>query len=284
VNISYKNLFIGIVCLLLLQGCISFNPKHISYQDFGSKPNDTFRIASYNIDWGDSGWPHNNRLETIHAIKIVNADVILFQESSRSWKKILLRELGQQYPYYIFEQVEGRGIAILSKFPITTKKYLTSSSGWYPAWVGEVDTKWGKFSLANFYLIPTILSKDAPKHIKPYSIWEAQSIRTQQINEYFLQLKDDLPLIIAGDFNQDTRGVDDDMFKELGFGKAESYLQEPINTWYWPVGPFYVVDYFDHVYYQTSEFKVVNVQVLQEGASDHFPIVVDFVFMDHHSK
>lgn len=86
-----------------------------------------------------------------------------------------------------------------------------------------------------------------------------------------------------GDFNESHSG--------LYWGKACNWLESDYNmkdainehdpntnTWYWPLKYVTLTAHFDHIFYDTTNFKCLKGKVHQEGASDHFPVVAELVF------
>src|SRR5262245_15014546 len=107
---------ISLVCAFLLCGCAHF--QYTQFSNFQPKTSrQHLRVVTYNLNWGEKGWKKNNRLNTIRAMQATNADIIFFQEFNSDWAKLLLQHMGH-YKYREFcHYYQGRGTAVLSKYP-----------------------------------------------------------------------------------------------------------------------------------------------------------------------
>ena len=81
--------------------------------------------------------------------------------------------------------------------------------------------------------------------------------------------------VIAGDFNEGY-GSATQMLKYNDWYDAFSQHHKNTYTWLWKVGPFSIKQKFDRIFF-SPHFRIINTQVLHEGESDHYPLIVDFV-------
>ncbi len=87
------------------------------------KKGDTMRIATFNIWNSDRGMPWRVQ-QVIGEIKKVDADVICLQEVKEDiYEKIKNEVSGYGYDYYHTLDDEYDGLLIMSKYPISTKRY-----------------------------------------------------------------------------------------------------------------------------------------------------------------
>ncbi len=237
-------------------------------------PSTALRVVTYNINWGHDDDFKSHPSKTIHAIKRLNADILVLQETTEDWEKTLRKNLRAQYPYQDYLQTgNGGGKAILSKFPITRKLRIPSQFSWYPTQLDFIKTPYGIFQVINVHLTPTYLPH-AVNGIKKISSFEAPNRRLQEIAHFFRYIRPGLPTIIAGDFNESDKGFAVAYLHRVGF-KDAMRQNKRFHTWYRTFGPITVKRRIDHVFYN-KDLKAVRVQVLHAGGSDHYPLAVDF--------
>ena len=160
------------------------------------------------------------------------------------------------------------GLAVLSKHPIVDDEVLPAVS-WFPAWRGVVQTRLGPVQVLDVHLRPNF---DDDGSI-PGGILKTPAIRAEEMQMFTAMLDDSLPTLVAGDFNEGGgRAVD--IVKQLGLVSALDRAAVSTPTWRWEGVPFRLR--LDHVFYDDKHLALTSADVLEEGPSDHFPIVARF--------
>ena len=226
------------------------------------------RLMTYNLNYGNP-----EPASACDAIAKADADVVLLQEITSEWKRILEERLGQQYPYSIF-RIHTRaagGLAVLSKLPIRNEELFASPErGWFPAERLVLETGFGILQVLHVHLRPAI---DGGSWIKGFMT--TPPLRRREIESYWKKLARDLPTVIAGDFNEDTTGSALGFLRKGGLSRVETHGP---TTWHYQVhSPKGTSDLLkmdiDHVMI-SSGLQASQAEVIDAGASDHRPVVV----------
>lgn len=266
----------GILLLLMAIVCAACQGKgsNLRFSSLHNHSEDSLRIVSYNINWGKDEDFRSDPIKTTEAIRQLKGDVLLLQETTKTWEKTLRRQFGKTYPYQDYLPTNnGGGKAILSRFPILKKNIIPSAFGWYPCQMDLIKTPIGLIQVINVHLTPTFLPHQI-QGIKRVSPFEAPNRRKQEVFHFLSHIKKNLPTIIGGDFNESDKGFALNYLKQSGF-KDALLKNKSFFTWHRPFGPIVIKRRLDHVFY-TDNLRAFRVQVLFEGGSDHYPLAVDF--------
>lgn len=221
----------------------------------------SLRVMSYNVNFGMAG-----EKSTLAAIADQDADIVLLQETTPAWRRALLRKLDDRYPHVQFyHHRRAGGLAILSRYPFTTE-LIKSPLAMFPAWRSLVDTPIGQLQIFNLHLVPS--RPQEGNWIRGY--FATQSLRVEETNAYLQRLSDDLPTIVAGDFNEDITGKSMTAWQSRGLRSVLG--NEHVPTWRWTFEGRDVSWQLDHILVN-DKIVVDEARVIQAGASDHLPIV-----------
>lgn len=224
------------------------------------------RLMTYNLNYGN--W---NTKATLDAIAKADVDVVLLQEITDDWKKLLETRFKDQYTHQAF-RIHTRsagGLAVLSKLPIKAEDYFTGPQGsWFPAGRLVVEAAFGTLQILNVHLRPV----EGGNWIKGFM--STPPIRKREIEAYWKQLATDMPTVIAGDFNEDPTGLAVGFLE--GEGLARCTTAGP-TTWHYVDPTHKTTDVLkmdiDHVM-TDKRLKASDGQVLDVGGSDHRPVIV----------
>ena len=97
----------------------------------------------------------------------------------------------------------------------------------------------------------------------------------REIERFYAGLKQGVPTIIAGDFNEGDGGSAIEWLEERGLTNALPEFDRGTNTWHWYLGWITLRKRLDHILY-SPELHCHSASVLQAGASDHLPLVAVF--------
>ena len=224
----------------------------------------TFRIATYNLNFGLGGDP-----DGLAAIDQLGADVVLLQESNDAWQAALDHD--GRYPYRRFGAPEGwpaSGLGVLSRFPIEQVDQLPATAGPFFAWRIVVRTPGGPVQVLDVHLRPPI--SDRGSWVVGY--FTTPAVRAREIADRLAVLDPALPAIVAGDFNETLDGRAIGVLRDRGFSDAVGRPGEP--TWHWPLGAIELRQDFDHIF-TDAHFHALASGIVHAGRSDHWPVWAD---------
>lgn len=232
----------------------------------------TLEIATYNVNFGLAGDD-----ATLGAIP--DADVVLLQETSAAWEAQIRAELSERYPHMLFKHCcRAGGLAILSKQPLESIAYIEAPKpGWFPAWIVHAQTPLGKVQLLNVHLRPPV--DDRGSWARGY--FSTPEIRLAEMQAYHESLEEDLPTIIAGDFNEGEGGEVVKFLREGDFETVLTHYAPGADTWRWQTSLGTVSTQLDHIVYDRQSLEPLDARVLEQGRSDHMPILARFRALEH---
>lgn len=225
------------------------------------------RVVSYNVNYGVEG-----DASCVEALRRIDADLVLLQETTAGWETALAAALGDVYPHRAFAPpttyIAG-GLGVLSKRPIERREVMPSPVGWFDAWRVIADTAVGKLQVLLVHLRPPLSDPDA--FLDGY--FSTGRDRRREIEAYAPSLDASLPTIVAGDFNEDEDGDAVAYLEKRGLHSVLPDFQPDQRTWHWFTQVGEVSARLDHVLV-SRDLEAVSARVHEEGASDHFPVDV----------
>jgi endonuclease/exonuclease/phosphatase family metal-dependent hydrolase len=182
---------------LLLLGLLIFSGAgcHHAPRRAETPPQKHLSLLTYNINWGGPG-----SASTAEIIKTSGADIVCLQETTPEWERLLRSELTTEYPFAEFRNSRGRmggGLAFLSKVAAREVAYIPSNTGWFDAWIMQFGTAVGPVQVLNVHLRPPVSDKGS--WIRGY--FTTSKERLNELKRFYSQRLPDIPLIVAGDFN-----------------------------------------------------------------------------------
>jgi endonuclease/exonuclease/phosphatase family metal-dependent hydrolase len=251
------------------------------------------KIISYNI-WDLPLWFVKNRKKRIEdVVKYLissGADIICIQESWHlgTRKEVLYKSFSEAG----YQHASGRdmpmvygnsGLVTFSKFPIRSKHFSK-----FPFMFGAfVELFTGRGILETIIETPAGLLRVFNTHLHMPDAYHDRSIRLRQIRSAFdfIKSREDVPSIIAGDFNEDQiwnapdfmTFFDQLRFRFPLFGKPESHAPtyRPENPYVdmWPNNPDRPKR-FDYIF-------VNGIEKLGLKEISHQPLYLDPILSDH---
>jgi vancomycin resistance protein VanJ len=210
-------------------------------------------LMTYNVQYNNP-----DPRATIDAIADADADVVLLQEVTTTWREALDRRFKDIYPHRAYRIPGVAGEAVLSKRPISVDEVLRSpNDARFVAQRVVIDG----IQILNVHLRPAI---DRGSWIRGF--FTTPAMRLREARAYWPQLVHGTPTVVAGDFNEDIDG------KAIAFlaGQGLSLAGAPgPKTWHQkPLA----ID-LDHVMIDAT-LEAKDGAVLDAGTSDHRPVVV----------
>jgi endonuclease/exonuclease/phosphatase (EEP) superfamily protein YafD len=222
------------------------------------------RVMTYNVNFGIPGDP-----PTVAAIAAGKADVVFLQETTDAWEQSLHAALGAQYPTMYFRHWSGAGgLGVLSRLPVVSTELIRpEGEGWFPALRLVLQAPFGPLQVLVVHLRPPVT--DGGSFVVGHFI--IPKIHEAEIAHFADSLDARLPTLVVGDFNEED-GKAIAYLAELHMKSALPEFAPDRPTWHWPTSVWTFEGRFDHVVYD-PRLTPLDVQVLDAGNSDHFPVV-----------
>jgi endonuclease/exonuclease/phosphatase family metal-dependent hydrolase len=227
----------------------------------------TLRIATYNILAGDRGLKG-----IIETLRTANADVIALQEVDRLTRRskkvdqasVIAAALKMSHAFVSHFPYQGGefGVALLSRFPIEDVQRHQAAKSRLALLSAKVRAPTGPIEVVVVHFNVTMPFDESAKQAK------SDAARLQDAKKAFdLAGLSKLPLIIAGDFNDDTGSPPYELMKE-------AKLQDSCagNVWSKTWSSTLPVTRIDYVW-ASGHFTVHDCRTLSSDASDHLPVV-----------
>ncbi len=250
---------------LTAAGCTTVTPARAPVDAAGA-----VRVATYNVNYGLSG-----DRAGIDAALATGADVILYQEVTAGWAQALTAahqaESGATCRFTA--AADAGGLGVCARYPIEVYEVLDNPISWFPAARVVIKTPTGPVQLLNVHLRPPF-SDEGVWH----GIFGTPAIRHDELAMFMAFLDEDLPTVVAGDFNE-WSGDALDLLEARGFASVAAmfHADDDDHTWRWPlpvVGE--VTQRLDHIFVN-DRLAVQDAWVVYQGRSDHFPVATDVV-------
>lgn len=261
--------FPAVLCLFLLLalGCTP-QPRTENVLDPADPQRPRFIVATYNVNFG---MPRPDL--ALAAMRSTGADVLCLQETTEQWMDYLKPALRDQYPHVLARQWSGAGgLAFFSKVPLDEVEFIRPQAGWFPAWIVNARTPLARVQIMSVHLHPQ-LNEQGSVSLGAYA--NTPKTRRQEIEQFHARLRQNLPTIILGDFNENDAGQAVAWLKTKGFSDALSRVDTSTPTWQWQSSIITLHGRFDHVMY-SDRLRCLDASVLKQGASDHLPVVAVF--------
>jgi endonuclease/exonuclease/phosphatase family metal-dependent hydrolase len=251
--------------ICLLWGCVTLTPKATAILP---KHRSTIRFATYNVYWENNSKNKGNPNSIISIVDQIKPDILVLQETYCFSKGHLERYFNKTYPYRLFRQGSTNdhedGLGLLSKYPILKQRYFPPIYGWFPGWLYVLKTPHGLVQVLNVHLNPKLVS-DNNVGFMFSALWTTPINRLNEIHYYYRFL----------DPNEGDNGTAVNYLKNHCLTDELLSVSSQIKTWHWQYGPIYLTGRYDRIL-TTAPIKRVNIQVIQKGYSDHYPVALDY--------
>ena len=232
-------------------------------------PVESFRFLTYNICKEADSWHL-----TIDTIRELKADIVALQETTPDWEAQLRKDLAADYPHMEFrDSVSKRngGLGFFSKRPMKEVAYVPSDGRWFDGWIMRFETPAGDVQVLNVHLRPPVTEDGKPTLS---SLLGTGGVRRHEIEHFHRKVDAALPLIVAGDFNDDDASASVAFLRGHRLTDALSEFDPWTETWRWSSLPL-IQRRLDHVMYG-SPLHCYEARVIKEGGSDHWPVLAVF--------
>ena len=202
--------------------------------------------------------------QLINLVRDERPDLLLTLETNKTWERILLEAIGEDYEHKVKVPLENRyGMHLFSKFPLRETKVMYLISDEIPSIYTEIQLESG--SWVKLYCL----------HPTPPSPTEenASTARDAELGLIGMRIKDtgNANTIVAGDLNDVAWSHSTRLFQRLSglldprVGRG-LYASFHADHWFarWPL---------DHVFH-SDEFQVEQLRRMPHVGSDHFPMSI----------
>lgn len=206
----------------------------------------------------------------VDVIKEAKPDLLLAMEVDKWWVE-QLKTLEDEFPYTMMYPLDNAyGMALYSKLPLENEEIMFLNKKDVPSFYAEIMLESGEnFGFFGVHPVAPVPSKKYPDNVgeKEVGLIKIGKMVTKQ----------NLPVIVAGDFNDVSWSHTTRLFEgkgalnnvRMGRGLYNSFDAHS-TIMRWPLDHFFV----------TGEFSLVNLERLPKFGSDHFPILAEFVLND----
>jgi vancomycin resistance protein VanJ len=234
----------------------------------------TFNLLSTNRD-ADS---------IVAAVNEAQPDLIALSELNPVTHSMLVKRLGSEYPYQVFERLSGAGFGngIYSRWPLDDLGAISTGLGLRSA-MADIYTPQGVVRLVSMHPWATHVGRGW-QGVKA-GVVRSFLDRNAQVTAICRHLDawGNRPVIVAGDFNMSEfsdayRCINSrlhDGYRRAGFGFGNTWPSARPASWPWNrvawLPPLTRIDYVFH----SDHWRAVDARVLKlDTGSDHRPIVV----------
>ncbi|MBC8003100.1 MAG: endonuclease/exonuclease/phosphatase family protein [Opitutaceae bacterium] len=269
-----KNLLLAVLCVWTI-GCASNQAFGSRAKSGAGSTTNSFRVMTYNIHHGEGLDGKVDLLRIAQLIAAERADIVALQEVDKGVQRTARRDLPEELAAltgmtcvfsnnYHFQGGEY-GNAVLTRFPVTSwinSRYKMIRTG----------EQRGLLQLRLRVHGHDLIFMNT--HIDYRKDDTERRMNVEEIRQSLARYPG-LPVIICGDFNTEPDSATYQMMKQLFSDSWETVGQG--EGFSYPAGK--PVKRIDYIFVRGSNApKAVNAWVPQSDASDHAPVVAEFVF------
>jgi endonuclease/exonuclease/phosphatase family metal-dependent hydrolase len=282
--------FAGVVLAILIQNWLLAIPllliaafdslhylPHLMPRD-NDVPEDALQVLTFNLEVCKD---EDELAELAEIIRSSNADIVGLQELSPQGAAYFAEHLSDVLPHQALHPNDENiyaGQGILSRYPINHREYWG-----YPeqgdATLGHIEAD----IQINGHLVTVYNTHPMPplsfeRNLQP----DSHQQELEELFERVLQVEEDHPVLLMGDFNM-TQHFDDydrftDHFQDALRVASPTLLglTFPATDSIWPA-----VIQLDYIFYDEDQFSAYKARVIKRaGASDHYPVWAAFEFLN----
>jgi endonuclease/exonuclease/phosphatase family metal-dependent hydrolase len=242
-----------------------------------------FRIATFNINWG------NVDLEQItDTLRDCDADLVCLQETNSVSRRHITRGLRSEYRFMRFQAGDkpAGGFAYLSKAPIEQFNYFPPGEGKFGVCIARVKLAGRELQVVNIHLTP--LSNDPPSGVRDAArrFGELDRVHRKELEFVHRQIAPDTASIIVGDFNSPVFLSAPQRLIDRGFTDSFAAVNpdpEQHITWQWNLNGRVWKARIDHILHGSS-CRTIESSITPNDASDHFLLVSTLEWVEEKGK
>lgn len=230
-----------------------------------------FTAMTYNVFFERPDYATGERL-----IRDASPDILFLQEVTAGWQPTFER-LRDLYPYQrSAADARGDGNALLSRLPLSHARRLPPTVGWYGGWYAIAETPIGPVQVLGLHLMPPLTEKE---QFSLRAFLKTARVHRREIETFCREVDLEAPLLVLGDFNESGQGAAGGWLHRQGLRCALAQHDWFSPTWAWIKLPL-IHGRLDHIFH-TDHLHPVESYVINDGVSDHLPVLVAFHATEH---
>lgn len=241
----------------------------------------SLRVVTFNLDCRN---PHQDQI--LDALKSAKADVLFLQETTVETERFLATQLNASYPYFYATGHLGRfaeeRLAFASKIPLHDVTFSPPDKGFfgfYSATCREGETT---VKLINVHLTPFLIGHGVGLMGVFAEIQGTEETHAAEMEAIVQSFDVGQPVIVAGDFNSFSTFTAPSRLVKMGL--VDSFAATHANpdghpTWFGTVDSVDLQLRLDYIFH-SRRFKTVKSEIIEQGGSDHFPVVSELRLLE----
>lgn len=241
----------------------------------------SLRVATFNLNCRNQ---HKDQI--LDALKATKADVLFLQETTIASERFLTAQLNASYPYFYATGYHGRyaeeRLAFASKIPLREVIYSPPGKGFFGFYsaacpMGETTVK-----LINVHLTPFVIRRGSGITDVLAEMKGTEDKHAAEMEAIVQTFDVRQPVIIAGDFNSLSTFVAPSLLVKLGLTDSFAAIHPDSDThptWRGTVDSAVLRLRLDYIFH-TPGFRTIKSMVIEQGGSDHFPVVSDLKLLE----
>lgn len=274
----WLGLALPILAFLLIYGA-QFFPQWPAGYSTNFKP---LKIMTFNI-WGESRSPETARVILQNDLP----DIVAVQELSSGMFKKIMQEVGQFYPYQVFDRGSGdEGLGVFSRYPLTK---LASNNFFEQSWqIQFMRVQVGERTFILYNCHPR--SSNILRYLRDNRSVSLEVTRSFAMRAVLVeQLMTDIaaqtePVVVVGDFNSTPQS---DVYRilrrklldsqqEAGWGLGHTFPAQLTTFRQLPLFPRLIR--IDMILHSAAFVALANYVSQAHGESDHLPVIAELAW------
>jgi len=240
----------------------------------------SIRVATFNVNWGNR---HGDQV--LAAIAASNADILCLQETTPQSERFLKQHLRDRY--FEFHAVGHQGAYAAERFAFASQLKPRDLT-FHPPQAGLFGLYAATFSLGDrnirvlsLHLTPFLIPRGSGLRDAMGALMATEEKHRQEIEAVLAAVDQNVPTIIVGDFNSLASFEAPRRLIAAGFIDSFAAMHADADTqptWRWPTRPLPLALRIDYIFH-SQHFRTVSSEIIQQGGSDHFPVVSELEFV-----
>jgi endonuclease/exonuclease/phosphatase (EEP) superfamily protein YafD len=251
-------------------------------ESLGATSADELRLATFNVNYG------NRRGDLVlRAIEESSADIICLQETTLQSEQFLKRHLANEYPeFHVIghdNKFYAERFAFVSRIAPRDLEFNGPKDGLFGFWCGTFTLGHRDIRVVNVHLKPFMLNRESAIVGIMGAVAATEDCHAKEIARIIKSLPDDLPVIVAGDFNSMSTFSAPQRMMSAGFIDSFAAVHENADahpTWHWKTRPLPLSLRIDYIFHSNG-LQTTRSRVIGPTGSDHSLLVSEFSLSKH---
>lgn len=239
----------------------------------------SIRVSTFNVNWGNR---HGDQV--LAAIAAADPDILCLQETTPQSERFLTHQLTERFPEFHAAGHTGayaaERLAFASQLPPRDLKFYPPRAGLFGFYAATFTIGDRNIRVLNLHLTPILLTRGSGLRDAMGALMATEEKHRQEIEAVLAAVDPDVPTIIVGDFNSLSSFEAPRRLVAAGFTDSFAAVNDQADTlptWRWPTRPLPLALRIDYIFH-SKHFRTVTSEIIQQGGSDHFPVVSELEF------